>query len=798
MRKYLTILLLWASCTPALAQTVCDFCNTPTPPTPIPDVIRTQPRTPSGTQFNNSSVVDANLKARYTFYVPTGLTPTLNGGKDSSGAVFFSQGDTSINVRYNGVWVKFKPNSNAIQYPLVFGFGIVVPPSYYNGSAITNLAVDSHVFMLLPDGVVTGLTITASEPNAFVDTGSWRISGKNFRVDTVTTLTIDAQDATLSRYDLIYGNNVGMIGLVSGTASLSPVLPNLPDSSIMIGYVFIQPASISVVQPVISNYVTTNTDQMGIAGNKGWIGGASFTGFPFSQFYVDQQATFNRYTQYNNDVKYIGSGGNGVTYDNGVKLNLYNPGNTSQYVIANGLSGTGVFIGEYPYASGYIMINHDNIYDSFGNVFLKSGTAPFTLTTTGSSGAATLTGTVLNIPNYSAGGVSSFNTRTGAVTLSSSDVTTALGFTPENVANKETTLTNSATLYPSGSAVTAAIAAIPAGATGANPTATAGATAVNGSATTFMRSDAAPKVDSTVFQTILNFFPKGDTRYLKTTTAGTTYALQSTSMSVGNGILGGGSLATNRTFTLDTTIAVSKTFAARYLPIGGGTMTGTINTLNLTAAAANTYNIGTSAVPYSTIFVTTLRPNIIRPMTSGGLSFSTNGGGATVYAKLFDATGDWTFGSGTNTDNGYRVDLQAAATVGYIKAGTFSVDLGGGVLGTLRPAVIAETPIGALTDSIAVKLNTTGKLGAVPVSNFVLTSNAPIHGNSTTTGTATTAVTITIGSTLANTTYVVSITPRDLLTAVNYYISAQTTTTFTVTFVTALTGSINFDYIINR
>lgn len=37
--------------------------------------------------------------------------------------------------------------------------------------------------------------------------------------------------------------------------------------------------------------------------------------------------------------------------------------------------------------------------------------------------------------------------------------------------------------------------------TAANPTATAGTTAVNGSATTFMRSDAAPKVDSTVFTT---------------------------------------------------------------------------------------------------------------------------------------------------------------------------------------------------------------------------------------------------------------------------------------------------------
>ena len=51
------------------------------------------------------------------------------------------------------------------------------------------------------------------------------------------------------------------------------------------------------------------------------------------------------------------------------------------------------------------------------------------LTTTGTSGAATLSGNVLNIPQYQ-GGVTSFNTRTGAITLISSDVTTALTYTP--------------------------------------------------------------------------------------------------------------------------------------------------------------------------------------------------------------------------------------------------------------------------------------------------------------------------------------------------------------------------------
>lgn len=55
-------------------------------------------------------------------------------------------------------------------------------------------------------------------------------------------------------------------------------------------------------------------------------------------------------------------------------------------------------------------------------------------------------------PAVAGSGVTSFNTRTGAVTLTSGDVTTALGFTPENLANKSidgTFAANSDTLYPS-------------------------------------------------------------------------------------------------------------------------------------------------------------------------------------------------------------------------------------------------------------------------------------------------------------------------------------------------------------
>lgn len=92
-----------------------------------------------------------------------------------------------------------------------------------------------------------------------------------------------------------------------------------------------------------------------------------------------------------------------------------------------------------PINGGFISGTTDSLVEGSTNLYFTNtrARAAISLTTTGTSGAATYnpsTG-VLNIPQYQ-GGVTSFNTRTGAITLTSGDVTTALGFTPENAANK--------------------------------------------------------------------------------------------------------------------------------------------------------------------------------------------------------------------------------------------------------------------------------------------------------------------------------------------------------------------------
>lgn len=63
-------------------------------------------------------------------------------------------------------------------------------------------------------------------------------------------------------------------------------------------------------------------------------------------------------------------------------------------------------------------------------------------------------------------------------------------------------------------------------------------------------------------------------------------------------------------------------------------------------------------------------------------------------------------------------------------------------------------------------------------------------------GTATTTFTVTIGTTQANTTYKVTATPTNVLSAAPFYISNKTTTTFDVVYLSGLTGTVAFDWIL--
>lgn len=70
------------------------------------------------------------------------------------------------------------------------------------------------------------------------------------------------------------------------------------------------------------------------------------------------------------------------------------------------------------------------------------------------------------------------------------------------------------------------------------------------------------------------------------------------------------------------------------------------------------------------------------------------------------------------------------------------------------------------------------------------------EGSFSGTGSATTTFTVTIGSTLGNSGYKVEVTPTSAVAAAPFYVNNKTTTTFDVVYLSAVTGSEKFDWVV--
>jgi hypothetical protein len=99
----------------------------------------------------------------------------------------------------------------------------------------------------LIDTVLTGCVTTASGTTATTTAGTWRISNLVYSKGTSTSTTIPAQDATLSRYVVIYGTTSNTILGVNGTLSTDPVQPDIPANTVLIDVILITATTVSVV-----------------------------------------------------------------------------------------------------------------------------------------------------------------------------------------------------------------------------------------------------------------------------------------------------------------------------------------------------------------------------------------------------------------------------------------------------------------------------------------------------------------------------------------------------------------------
>jgi len=99
-----------------------------------------------------------------------------------------------------------------------------------------------------PDGIVSGMSpTTISGTTATVPSGVYRLNNLLITKASSTNVTIDAQDATLNRYDLIVGDASGVLTKVSGTLGADAAQPDVPANKALIAYIYIPATGGTVV-----------------------------------------------------------------------------------------------------------------------------------------------------------------------------------------------------------------------------------------------------------------------------------------------------------------------------------------------------------------------------------------------------------------------------------------------------------------------------------------------------------------------------------------------------------------------
>lgn len=139
------------------------------------------------------------------------------------------------------------------------------------GNSFKDLAALLPLFAELTDGVLSGLGLSTNNQQLTVAPGQYKVNSILFEKGDPTIFMLAAKDVTLSRYDLVYGDAGGTIGVVTGSLDSNPVLPSLPANSIEIGYVYVTPAGYAPVDIDLSGYVDKTTDQLNINGFKGFL-----------------------------------------------------------------------------------------------------------------------------------------------------------------------------------------------------------------------------------------------------------------------------------------------------------------------------------------------------------------------------------------------------------------------------------------------------------------------------------------------------------------------------------------------
>jgi hypothetical protein len=444
--------------------------------TALSDVVVTSPTSGQSLAYNGTNWVNSAAGAGTVTSV--GITPgtgvtVSNSPITTSGniAVGLSTKLTAIE-NLSGAGFITQNGSGAIAGRTIqAGTGISV--AHGNGSSqdptITNSGVTSAV-------AGTGITVSGATGAVTVtnsDRGSSQNIFKNVAVTGQSTIVADGNDDTLTIAAgtgisittnattdtlTITATNNGTVTSVTGT---SPVVSSggaTPAISLASGYGDTQ------------NPYASKTANNFLAAPNGTAGAPIFRSIVAADIPTLNQNTTGTASNVTGTVA-IANGGTGATTNTAARTNL---GATTL--------GANIFTITNPSAVTFPRFNADNTISALDAATFRTAIGAGTSSTTGtvtsviagtglSGGTITTSGTIAlantavtagsytntNITvdaqgritaasNGSAGGVSSFNTRTGAVTLTSGDVTGALGFTPYNATNPSAYIALSSTI----------------------------------------------------------------------------------------------------------------------------------------------------------------------------------------------------------------------------------------------------------------------------------------------------------------------------------------------------------------
>lgn len=251
--------------------------------------------------------------------------------------------------------------------------------------------------------------------------------------------------------------------------------------------------------------------------------------------------------------------------------------------------------------------------------------------------------------------------------------------------------------------------------------------------------------------------------------------------------------------------------------IGNGTDVGTFANLALgeTLLSILTRNPTSSAVINITDDNSTFGLAVEKLSLAGtGLAFNRN----TKTGATFDAT-KYSFQlqhTGTGTATTDNIAWQVRNGAGTVTAALSLVINGAGYVGIgsnstnsffKLPAGITTASSMQLTTGVAPTTPISGDIwrSAAGVINFydgsatkvfAFSSDISIGGTYSTSATTQSTFTIPIGITLSNTTYKVTASADNLLSAVAFYINNKTTTTFDIVVLSPLTGTVSFDWVL--